>query len=205
MKKVLLFLFVALFATNINAQVLRLGVKAGIVANYSELKENLSSAGATIETLSNPTGYHFGAFLRCNLPFNLYLQPEALFSSNTNSYYSNYDVMKQRVTQFDVPVLLGLKVVFLRLNAGPMFRFKLTDKVINDTGNFNIGSDLNNRGVGYQVGLGVDLFSKITVDARFQSNFSPASVDFTIKDVATNIASTKLNQNMLLLSLGYMF
>lgn len=201
----LMLLFVAFFATNIYAQGLRFGLKAGVVANYSELKENITDAGATVETLSNPAGYHFGAFLRCNLPMSFYLQPEALFTSNTNSYYTSYDVVKQRVTQFDVPVLLGWKLAFLRLNAGPVFKFKLTDKILNQTGNTELESDLDNKGVGYQVGLGLDVFNKITVDARFQSNFAATSVDFSIKDVASSLTTTKLNQNMLILSLGYMF
>ncbi len=207
MKKTLLLIvaMVLVSLTTLSAQGIRLGVKAGINANPSSIsfkntEENLK------EGLSNPVGYHFGAFARVDLPLSLYLQPELVFESNTNQIT---DYAKQRVTQFDIPVLVGFKIAMIRLNAGPVFNFKISDKMIVEQGYSDITSELINKGVGYQAGIGIDILRKLTLDVKYQSAFSKMDNNFTIKDAASSTLSTILNgeikQNVVMFSVGYMF
>ena len=74
-------------------------------------------------------GFHGGAFVRLTL-FGIYLQPELLFSTRTNEYTVNQlsanglptllPVVKQNFNKLDIPILLGLKLGPLRVNAGPV-------------------------------------------------------------------------------------
>lgn len=204
MKRVLLLVIFAYAISMSGFSQLRFGVKGGISANPTDFYNNVTS-GDAVSVLSNPMGYHFGAFARVSLPIvGLYVQPEFVYSSSATEFYTSFnDIFKQRVNQFDIPVLVGFKIAMLRVNAGPTFQISLGDKIVNETGNNSIVSELKDKCVGFQAGLGIDLFDHLTVDLRYQGDFSSSSDIFTIN--STNTFEGDLNKKSILISVGYMF
>jgi opacity protein-like surface antigen len=55
---------------------------------------------------------------------------------------------------------------------------------------------------GYRAGLGIDLFKKLTLDARYEGNLSSLGSSVTIGDAEFN---TDMRTSQFLISLGFMF
>ncbi|MDR1860323.1 MAG: PorT family protein [Bacteroidales bacterium] len=175
-----------------------LPVKIGLKGGYSSSK--LTTKLSQEYKNGNLSSYHVGAALRFNIK-NFYVQPEGYFTSKGGKLsLSNQDAVKFDTKMIDVPLLLGvkllnLKVANLRLNAGPVFSF-VTDKKITDpqnTAQFNKDNIKNTWGLQY--GLGVDVL-KFSLDVRLERGFS----DLYKSDVATINSSAN---RMFLVSLGF--
>lgn len=192
MKKVLAALII-LSALQANAQFNRklvfVGVRGG--ANFSQLQTEgfqISKPGTSVQDFfrnnsSNRTGYVLGAYARIGR--KLFIQPEVLFSSkggtfeilkNGSTSPVNVDV---KFSQIDIPLLVGLKLGPLRLNAGPMASLNVSggnnlgDAVkVYTTQNFN--KTIEQATFGYQAGIGIDIRS-FNLDLRYESGFSNIS------------------------------
>lgn len=192
MKKVLAALII-LSALQANAQFNRklvfVGVRGG--ANFSQLQTEgfqISKPGTSVQDFfrnnsSNRTGYVLGAYARIGR--KLFIQPEVLFSSkggtfeilkNGSTSPVNIDV---KFSQIDIPLLVGLKLGPLRLNAGPMASLNVSggnnlgDAVkVYTTQNFN--KTIEQATFGYQAGIGIDIRS-FNLDLRYESGFSNIS------------------------------
>ncbi|GAA4456102.1 hypothetical protein GCM10023189_24830 [Nibrella saemangeumensis] len=128
---------------------------------------------------SKITGLVGGAYLR--LGSTLYIQPELLLSSKGGSF----DLVRQglatqrvdvKMTTFDIPVLVGLKLGPLRLNAGPMASLRISDnQTLKDAfrqyTNQPVGDTYKQAVFGYQAGVGLSLFG-LQLDLRREGNFS---------------------------------
>ncbi len=192
MKKTLfaLFLFSALQANaQFNRKFVFVGIRGG--ANFSNLQtEGLTIArpGASVQDFfknnsANRTGYVLGAYTRIGR--KLFIQPEVLFSSkggtfeifkNGSTSPVNVDV---KFSQIDIPVLIGLKLGPLRLNAGPMASLNVAQG--NQLGDAlkvyttqNINKTIEQATFGYQAGIGIDIRS-FNIDLRYESGFSNIS------------------------------
>ncbi|GAA4401241.1 hypothetical protein GCM10023187_15190 [Nibrella viscosa] len=125
------------------------------------------------------TGLVGGAYLR--LGRTLYIQPELLVSSKGGSF----DVVRQgmatqridvKMTTFDIPLLVGLKLGPLRVNAGPMASLKISDnqtlkEAFRQYTNQPVGDTYKQAVFGYQAGVGLSLFG-LQLDLRREGNFS---------------------------------
>jgi hypothetical protein len=126
----LIFLSALQASAQFNRKLIFVGVKGG--ANFSNLQTEgltITKPGASVQDFfknnsSNRTGYVVGAYARIGR--KLFIQPEILLSSkggtfeifkNGSTTPVNVDV---KFSQIDIPVLIGLKLGPLRLNAGPM-------------------------------------------------------------------------------------
>lgn len=137
-KKILLIssaLLLLTIAMSPNAQALspiRFGIKAGIQT------QSLKMDGLRWSDLSksNNFGYQLGAMIQVPLG-PVYLQPEIVYNSarfnlNGNLLYSDGGIEQQdvrakyAVNTVQLPVLVGIKILFLRVFAGPTFNL-LTD------------------------------------------------------------------------------
>ena len=131
MKKLFAILFVILVSIPAFSQ-LKFGLKAGVSTtslSMPSIKTILANNNTyTVDALTAAKyGFHGGAFVRLTL-FGFYIQPELLFSTRTNEYtvsntttpssVTSY-VAKQSFNRLDLPVMLGLKLGPIRLNAGP--------------------------------------------------------------------------------------
>ncbi|WP_374166051.1 porin family protein [Arcticibacter sp. MXS-1] len=194
MKKFILLssFFVAFsFATYAQLPSFNLGVKGGV--NLASLKSD-NFAGE-----ENRLGYQFGLWARVG-GAGFYVQPEAYLAGKGGKF--NVDQSsgietegKVRFTTLDVPVLIGNKIGFNKLNvrfmAGPVVSFILDD-VKKDLGQVTNFGGYKNQTWGAQLGAGVDVGS-LTVDLRYEAGISNVSKS----------GQYDQKQNLWHLSLGY--
>ncbi len=166
-----------------------LGIKGGL--NLASLKSD------RLFGEENRLGYQFGLWARLG-GAGFYVQPEAYLAGkggkfNVDEENGTEASGKVRFTTLDVPVLLGNKIGFDKLNvrfmAGPVISFILDNSTKGAVANFN---DYKNQTWGAQLGAGVDLGS-LSVDLRYEAGLS--NVDKS--------GQYDSKQNLWHLSLGY--
>jgi hypothetical protein len=185
----LIFLSALQAGAQFNRKLIFVGVKGG--ANFSNLQTEgltITKPGASVQDFfknnsSNRTGYVLGAYARIGR--KLFIQPEVLLSSkggtfeifkNGSTTPVNVDV---KFSQIDIPVLIGLKLGPLRLNAGPMASLNVGQG--NQLGDAlkvyttqNINKTIEQATFGYQAGIGIDIRS-FNLDLRYESGLSNIS------------------------------
>ena len=204
MKKLLVIALAVLIAVPAFSQI-KFGIKAGAetttVPTY-----NLTDGTNNIETLKDAAwGFHAGVFLRLSL-LGIYLQPEAVFASNTYDYnvttVTGTELLSQTFNRLEIPVLVGFKVGPLRLNAGPSASVQIgTPKALINDSNFT--EMYKGATFGFQAGIGVDLFKKLTFDARYGGSLSERFGD--VVSIGTQDFKLDHRQNSFILSVGIMF
>lgn len=113
-----------------------------------------------------------------------YIQPELLLATATNSVsYEDVEgggapvIYNQKFNKLNIPVLLGVKVGPLRLNAGPA-----ASVMISDPKEIIQGATYKRATFGYQAGLGFDLFKRLTFDLRYEGNLNQFGEEIEIGD-----------------------
>ncbi|MTI31015.1 porin family protein [Xanthovirga aplysinae] len=177
------------------AQSFKFGPKVGVISSNTSLRENING----IQEGTAKFGVQAGAFARVSLG-GLFIQPESLFTSNRSDLSIGTsqptDVTFNR-TRLDVPVMVGLKFLNLvRVQAGPVANFVLSSKAKGNEA--NVDRD-NNTAIGYQAGVGVDLW-KFTFDLRYEGNLS--SFGETVS-IANQEFTTDYRTRQLLFQLGF--
>lgn len=183
-KKMLILLFVLAFAKgNDSFAQFTIGIKGGV--NFSQLKTDFQtqSFGNNLQqSLDTKTGYVGGVYMRIGTKF--FVQPEFVFSAKGGSVNilkggstTTSQTLSIEYTNFDIPVMIGFKVGPLRLNAGPMASFKISDKGLDEelkAYSSNVGQSFKNASYGYQAGGGLDL-GAFSVDLRYEGSLSEVS------------------------------
>jgi hypothetical protein len=205
MKKLLAVILVAFIAIPVFSQV-KFGIKAG-VATTTVPTYDVTTGANTISALKTASyGFHGGIFLRLSF-LGIYLQPEVVFATNSYEYNvkqgTNPEILKkQTFNKLDVPVLVGIKLGPLRLNAGPVATVQIgSPEALIDDPNFT--KMYKGATFGYQAGAGFDLFKKLTFDVRYEGSLSKKFGD----EVSVSNTTFKLDsrQPSVLFSLGLMF
>lgn len=179
-------LLLSLAATNLRAQV-EFGVKAGLSTEALQ-NQDLQLAGQGVNDLfirleDADYGIQFGVFFRFPLSEKVFLQPEITFNSTSANFrlddpnQNESLVFEEQYKDINVPLLLGYKLGFLRLKAGPVGHFYLDSMsdLANQEGWGEVFSSFN---LGYALGGAIDI-GKFTVDLRFDGNFSKFGQTFT--------------------------
>ncbi|MBK8883332.1 MAG: outer membrane beta-barrel protein [Bacteroidales bacterium] len=203
MKKLLLLGFVIILTAPVFSQI-KFGIKAGgettTVPSYQ-----LGNGAATINALKDASwGYHAGIFLRFGLG-PVYLQPEAVFASTSFDYNVttvNMTALRtQKFNRISIPVLLGLKLGPLRINAGPAASVMIgsPSALINDPDFENM---YRRTVYGYQAGLGIDL-GPLTLDVRYAGSLGEKYGNSV--NIGGQTFKLDYGQSSLLLSVGLMF
>lgn len=195
MKKILLFASL-LFAPALSfSQGFQLGIKGGInlstltFGNFVSTGTNANGSptvsvdGQTFRdnlkaSLDSKMGSSFGVYMRFGQ--HLFIQPELLYSTRSGSF----DVIRNgqtetstvRTTSFDVPLLLGLKGGPLRIVAGPVASFRISEnqslgQAIQHYTSGSLNDAWSQAYYGYQVGGGLDIGS-LGLDVRYQGNLT---------------------------------
>ena len=135
-----------------------LGIKVGW--NTSKLSSDMSTF-----TPSSKGGYNFGAFGRFG-GSKIYLQPEFLYVVQNGGFSvgSTSDAIKMKSIQ--IPVLLGLKVLDLKLASIRAFTGPAISFPTGYNSDQSIKYNFNNSALDYQVGAGVDVLN-FTLDIRY--------------------------------------
>jgi hypothetical protein len=204
MKKLFVILFAVFIALPAFSQInfgLKIGATSATVPTY-----DLSTGTNNIEALKNSSwGFQAGAFLRVGLK-SIYLQPEVVFATNTYDYnvttVSGTEALKQSFNRLEVPVLLGIKLGPIHVNAGPSATIQIgSPKALIDDPDFK--DMYRSATFGFQAGVGIDLFKKIVLDARYNGSLSGKFGDaVTIGSQTFNLDS---RQPTFTLSVGLMF
>ena len=204
MKKLLVLTLAALLVLPVFSQVkfgLKLGANTATVPDY-----DISSGTNNIEAVKNAQwGIQAGAFLRVGIK-SFFLQPELMLASNTYEYNvstsTGSDLLKQKFTRLEIPVLLGVKLGPLHLNVGPSANIQIgsPDALIDDP---DFGDLYRSATFGYQAGIGIDIFQRLVIDARYGGSLSERfGESVSIGDQTFNLDS---RQPSFILSLGIMF
>jgi len=184
---------------------IKFGIKAGAETTTVPTYK-VGSGSTTIDALEDASwGYHAGLFLRIKLG-PIYLQPEAVFASTSFDYNvktsTATDLKTQTFNRLSVPVLVGIKLGPIRVNAGPAASIMIgtPSALVNDP-NFE---DMYKGAIwGYQAGVGIDLLSRLTLDVRYAGSLGDVLGDaVTISGQTFNL---DYGQSSLLLSVGWMF
>ncbi len=179
MKKIALVIpIVLLFSLFAEAQhqMIRYGLRAGLSSSNLD-NDVFQKNGVSLAIKEASYGYHFGLFARAHLGKHVYLQPEAVFNSNSVNFTVDdlqqglmNTVLKEKYQNLDIPLMLGLKLGPLRLEAGPTGHVYIASKTeLDQIGGYE--RRFNNFTLGYQVGGGLDIW-KILVDLRYEGNFT---------------------------------
>jgi hypothetical protein len=184
----LLALLMLLILPNAFSQ-LQFGVKGGIVTSSSTLDKTLTEdqlKGANVdynqlklEATDAQVGFQAGLFGRLSLAA-LYVQPELMFTSTSSkvkvsklidSESPDPEIKNQEFKKIDIPIMVGWKFGPARLQAGPVGSIMLDKKSAIEAAT-EFKEEFNGATWGYQVGLGLDLFNTLTLDAKYEGSLS---------------------------------
>ena len=204
MKKLFAIIFVVLIAIPAFSQI-KFGIKAGVTSSTVPTYD-VSSGTTNIEAVKDAAyGFHAGAFIRMTV-LGIYLMPEIVFSSTTYDYnvttISGTSPLSQRYDKLEIPILLGLKLGPIRINAGPSATMIINSPkaLINDP---NFKDLYRNATFGYQAGVGFDLFKTFTFDARLGGSLAKRFGDDVT--IGSQTLSLDSREPTFMLSVGFMF
>jgi hypothetical protein len=182
-------------------KIVEFGLKAGVTSSNLHI---FNSGQSGSQLLSDPrTGFHFGVMARVNLP-GVHIQPEVLYSMNkyklTVPDGATLGTSTVKYNSIDVPVLAGLRLLFLRIQAGPVFTVANFSSVSGNAGAPQV--TVNKPSVSYAVGVGLDIFG-VNLDVRYNGKFSRGDQSIKIGDNQSFDYKTGFQGWMF--SIGYMF
>ncbi len=187
MKKVLLAMAVIASCFASQAQTLDFGLKAGL--NFSELTNNRPDL---YSGTASATGFLGGAYGRVGI-LGFFAQPELVYSQRKGAFTSKADgsAVITTLSYVDVPVLVGYKLLFARVNFGPNFQFLMNAKQVASSAakdpNFS-KSNFEKSNIGFQAGVGVDLM-KLSLDLRYDGNFGSIGKEVSIAGQTYNYST----------------
>jgi hypothetical protein len=183
MKKIFIVLFTLLLAAPLYSQV-QFGIKAGVSTDFTFTDQTLQGTDIDVIIQSAEAaewGFQGGVFMKAGFG-GFYLQPELILATATNSVtYEDVQaggapvVYNQKFTKLNIPVLLGFKIAFLRINAGPAAAV-----MIGEPSDIIDGATYKGATFGYQAGIGFDLLKKLTFDIRYEGNLNQFGDEITI-------------------------
>ena len=180
MKRIIVFaVCFALVQLSLQAQIFKFGIKGGI--STQDIKpadvNPIMSDSILLKVADAGFGFHVGGWARLRAG-NFMFQPEVLFNSSKVTYNVKAtkgsaivdSLKKETFNNLDLPLMLGIKLSGLRLNAGPVGHLHLSSS--SELTEIKAYSEkFNSLTWGYQAGIGAD-FGKIAIDIRYEGNFN---------------------------------
>ncbi len=206
--------------SNAQSDFFKIGLKAGITSTSIKVDDVIDVASdpnaTTYDELkvkgeNAKIGFQGGLMARITIA-KLYVQPELLFTSTSGevevSEFLNGTIVdgttkikEQDFKQIDIPIMVGYKFGPARIQAGPIATIMLSNSsVLKDYSNYE--EEFNGATWGYQVGLGLDLGKKITIDAKYEGNLSKLGDGIKIGGETRSFDS---RNSQFVVSLGYFF
>ena len=190
MKKIVLIAILTIPFFMVSQAQIKFGIKAGLTStsiNADEVIDDVNNAdiqSLKVKGKNANVGFQGGIFSRITI-VNFYVQPELLFTSTSGevevtTVYQNQDpvsvVKDQKFRQLDIPIMLGYKLGPIRLQAGPVGTIMLSsDPALSDVAELDaieVKEEFNGATWGYQVGVGLDILNKVTIDVKYEGNLS---------------------------------
>lgn len=165
------------FASTANAQFFSLGLKGGLNSQLNQQNDihigSPNDADFNLGIKGRNFGTQFGGYMRFGK--RIFVQPEVMFNSNKTTYVigesSVGEVLKNEKYQYlDIPVLMGIKLGPVRLQAGPVGHYflKSTSELTDISG---YQARFKEMTWGWQGGLNIGT-RRVSVDLRYEGNFS---------------------------------
>lgn len=195
MRKRFIVIVIALFTVvgTANAQFLKFGIKGGLTSSNVKFDKTTFTSGANTFIAKQGDakyGMQFGLFARVKI-LALFIQPELLFSHSQSEVIIN-DVTAnqvyteaQKFNKIDIPVIVGWKFGPARIGLGPVASFMLSEKdglkdKLSQLSAETTKNNFKNATFGYQVGAGLDILGKISLDIRYEGNLSKLGSGITL-------------------------
>jgi hypothetical protein len=146
---------------------------------------------------------HLGFYSRIQV-LGFYVQPELLYtrtgSQITTTTGNNSNTADLRFQRIDVPVLVGKKFFgVFRGNAGPVFSSLIRADLTESNIKANITDAYRNNTVGFQVGVGLDIW-KLVLDLKYEGSLGKFGEAIT---TGGQSFATDARPSQWLLSVGY--
>ena len=210
MKKLILVLVASmLMFTMADAQLFKWGIKGGV--GFSSLKmEDITGIddGTDVYNLitgDGVMGYHIGVQTRIKIAM-IFVQPEVYFNAGGGTLEQVVDngpttVLDVKFNRIDVPLLVGVKLGPIRINAGPVGSYVLSETT--DLTELQPDYELFTSSMtwGFQAGLGIDV-SKLSIDARYEGSLSELGETLSI---GGSEFALDARPSQWIISLGYWF
>lgn len=211
MRRLLLSMTLILSASHVFGQI-EFGLKAGVSTldlTDSELSITTPSAEALKLSIADANyGFHFGLYSRIKL-LNIYIEPAVLFNSSQINYTLQEGIFDESVVtttktekfeKLDIPVLVGIKMGFLRLQAGPVARLHINS--ISDLTDIDGYSQrFKSATYGFQLGAGLDILN-VRLDVNYEGNLSKVGDHIVIDGESYTFGESP---SRLVASIGYRF
>lgn len=178
------------------AQDLEWGVKGGLTYNLTELglSSAVSASGEVFNGERSHNGWHVGLAVRDDITDNFYVQLDGLYNRTSHTVHgvgegggSVQESIDFTSAQFNLTP--GIRMFnFLRLQGGLNGNLAINDAYEHSFGSF---------GLGYQLGVGVDL-GPLTLDIGYNASFSEHNGQW-------NGIPLNSNRGELLMSVGIFF
>lgn len=176
MKKTFLISIVLLaFSTNIHAQLVRFGIKAGL--NYANL------TGSEIKT-DAITSYHAGLVAELKLTEGFSVQPELLYSTQGASYENAGEEFRNELGYLSIPILAKINLnKAVSLDLGPQASFLMSERKEFDV------QDSESFEFGLAAGLGLKITKSIFLQGRYVLGLTEASKDAQTKNSVLQVSA----------------
>lgn len=202
MKKLLFLLLLAATAIPAQAQFFQLGIRGGVSSYNVRYQDFTNINNVSIESNSD-LGMHLGFYSRIQV-LGFYVQPELLYtrtgSQITTSTPNQTTTSDLRFQRIDVPVLVGKKFLgVFRGNAGPVFSSLIRADLTESNVKANISDAYRNNTVGFQVGVGVDIW-KLVLDLKYEGSLGKFGESIT---TGGQSFTTDARPSQWLISVGY--
>jgi hypothetical protein len=166
---------------------IKFGIKAGLTSTSikaDEVYDDINDANIQelkVKGQNANVGFQGGVFSRITI-INFYIQPELLFTSTSGEVevttlfaddQTESVIKDQKFRQIDFPIMLGYKFGPVRLQAGPVGTIMLdSDPALSMVETLEVKEEFNGATWGYQVGVGLDILKKVTIDVKYEGNLS---------------------------------
>ncbi|WP_367757623.1 porin family protein [Flavobacterium sp. WC2421] len=173
-KSILIGLFFFALSNNVEAQLVKFGIKAGV--NYANFE------GSDIQT-DAITSYHAGLVAEIKLVDSFSIQPELLYSTQGATYKNAGTEFKNELGYLSIPVLAKIHLnKFVSLDLGPQASFLLSER-----NNFDVSNaeTFEFAAVG---GLGVNLTKSIFLQGRYVLGLTEVSKEAQTKNSVVQVS-----------------
>lgn len=217
MKRLIILLILIAPITFVTKAQIKFGMKAGVTSTSIKVNDIIDVTNESefdklvVKGKDSKVGFQGGIFARITIA-KIYVQPELLFTSTSGevevtSLQGGTEVVskvrEQKFRQIDFPIMLGYKAGPLRLQAGPVGTIMLSsDPALDMFNTVDVEEEFNGATWGYQVGIGFDLFKKITVDVKYEGNLSKLADGVKIGDQTMDFDS---RNSQIVATLGFFF
>ncbi len=183
MKKTILAAILLLaISVNVQAQLVKIGVKAGLnYANQSGTDVNINSGNYNRDAITN---YHAGLVAEIKLTDGFSVQPELLYSTQGATYKYATTEFKKELGYLSIPVLAKFYLnKSVSLDLGPQASFLLSERKqfdVNNAESFEFG---------LAGGLGLNITKNFFIQGRYVLGLTEASKDAQVKNSVVQVSA----------------